>query len=130
MCQCQGAKRARGRGSQACRTYLLLTLVVMMLLALAHLLLVSRVFSNHYNSLNCGCKRKIATVATRGRGKHPRCNSDPSSVTPSQRVKEFPNEQLKVSSGKVFHEACREELSIKKSIKDILHHQNPRIRKG
>jgi len=44
-------------------------------------------------------------------------------------VKEFPNEQLTVSAGKVFYEACREELSIKKSIKDILHHQNPEDKK-
>lgn len=127
MCQCQGAKRAKGRSSQACRTYLLLTLdasgsssSVVSLLSVLKLLQQSEL---------C-CKRKIATVATRGRGKHLHCNSDPSSVTPSQKVKEFPNEQLKVSAGKVFYEACREELSINKSIKDILHHQNPRIRKG
>ena len=59
MCQCHGAKQARGRGSRACRTYLLLTLVVMMLLALAHLLLVSQVISTHYNSLNCVAKEKL-----------------------------------------------------------------------
>ena len=69
-------------------------------------------------------KRKVATNSTiplriivRNRCKRPRCasNPGPGSVTPAQRVKEFPKEELKVSAGKVFCNACREELSTKKS---------------
>ena len=41
--------------------------------------------------------------------------SDPKSVEPSKRVREFPNEQLKVSGGKLFCSACREELGLKRS---------------
>ena len=50
------------------------------------------------------------------RFKKPKKNSDPTSVTPSQRVKEFNNQKLTVSAGKLFCLACREELSLKKSI--------------
>lgn len=32
--------------------------------------------------------------------------SDPKGIEPSKRVKEFPNEQLKVSGGKLFCSAC------------------------
>ena len=35
---------------------------------------------------------------------------DPISVTPSQRVKEFPNESLTVSNKRLFCNACREEV--------------------
>ena len=47
-------------------------------------------------------KRKVATNSTiplRNRCKRPRCasNPGPGSVTPAQRVKEFPKEELKVS---------------------------------
>lgn len=41
--------------------------------------------------------------------------SDPKSVEPKKRVREFPNEMLKVSAGTLFCEACREELGLKKS---------------
>ena len=41
--------------------------------------------------------------------------SDPKSVEPSKRVREFPNEQLKVSGGKLFCSACHEELGLKRS---------------
>lgn len=41
---------------------------------------------------------------------------DPKSVTPSQRVKEFPDECLTVSNKQLFCTACREELSTKCSI--------------
>ena len=56
-------------------------------------------------------KCKVATNSTIplcivvcNRCKHPRCasNPGPGSVTPAQRVKEFPKEELKVSAGKVF----------------------------
>ena len=42
--------------------------------------------------------------------------SDPKSVSALQRVHEFENEQLTVSSGKLFCSACREELSLKKNV--------------
>ena len=63
-------------------------------------------------------KRKIATIPPRNRSKRPRCSSNPGSVIPAQRVREFPNEQLKVSAGRIFCTACREELSTKKSTID------------
>ncbi len=60
-------------------------------------------------------------VSSSGKTKHPRRGSgrstaDPISVTPSQRIREFPNEPLKVSMGKLFCTACREELGLKSSI--------------
>ena len=41
--------------------------------------------------------------------------TDPKSVSPTSRVKEFPGECLSVRSGKLFCDACREELALKKS---------------
>ena len=41
--------------------------------------------------------------------------SDPKGIEPSKRVKEFPNEHLKVSAGKLFCSAYREELGLKSS---------------
>ena len=43
-------------------------------------------------------------------------SSDPKGVTPQQRVREFTNESLTVSQGHLFCTACRERLSIKRSI--------------
>ena len=43
-------------------------------------------------------------------------SSDPKRVSPSQRVKEFENESLTVSRGNLFCSACREQLSLKRSI--------------
>ena len=61
-------------------------------------------------------KRKVATVSPRGsKSKLSRSNSSPELVTPSQRVKECPSEELKVSAGKIFCAACREEHSTEKS---------------
>ena len=63
-------------------------------------------------------KRKV-TVNPPPRGKRRsagRGNFDPKSVTPAQRVREFPNEQLSVSAGKLFCQACREEVSTKLSV--------------
>lgn len=45
-----------------------------------------------------------------------RGNCDPKNVTPSQRVKENVNEELCVSNGKLFCNACREELSLKATV--------------
>ena len=41
---------------------------------------------------------------------------EPKGVTPQQRVREFTNESLTVSQGHLFCTACRERLSIKRSI--------------
>ena len=41
---------------------------------------------------------------------------DPISVTPTQRVKNFPNESLTVSNKKLFCKACREEVGLKSSV--------------
>ena len=63
-------------------------------------------------------KRKVA-INPPPRGKRrsaARGTFDPKSVTPSQRVREFPDEQLTVSAGKLFCQACREELSTKISV--------------
>lgn len=43
-------------------------------------------------------------------------SSDPKGVSPTQRVKEFAEENLTVSAGQLFCLACREELSLKRSI--------------
>ena len=45
-------------------------------------------------------------------------SSDPHSVTPTQRAREFSSECILVSAGKLFCRACREELSLKKSTLD------------
>ena len=42
--------------------------------------------------------------------------SEPKSVNPHDRVKEFPNQSLTVSNKKLFCLACREELSLKRSV--------------
>ena len=38
------------------------------------------------------------------------------SVSPSQRVKEFPNEELTVSNKRLFCNACREEVGLKSTV--------------
>ena len=42
-------------------------------------------------------------------------NNNPKTVSPSQRVSEFPDEQLAVVDGNLFCNGCREELSVKSS---------------
>ena len=63
-------------------------------------------------------KRKIKKNAP-PKGKR-RCRgsllSDPKGVTPFQRVREFSEESLIVSHGRLFCSACREEISLKRSI--------------
>ena len=64
-------------------------------------------------------KRKVTVNPGPPRGKRRsagRGNFDPKSITPAQRVREVPDEQLCVSAGKFFCQACREELSTKLSI--------------
>ena len=41
---------------------------------------------------------------------------DPKSVRPSQRVSEFPGEELTESAGKLFCKACRENIAVKRSV--------------
>ena len=52
-----------------------------------------------------GVKRKVSS-----------CSTDPKSVKPTQRCKEFADEPFTVSGGKLFCVTCREELSLKRSI--------------
>ena len=63
--------------------------------------------------------RKRAVLSNPPTGKK-RCsgsrNNDPKSVTPLSRVKEFKDETLTVSAGCLFCMACRETLSLKRSI--------------
>ena len=40
----------------------------------------------------------------------------PKSVRPSQRVSEFPGEELTESAGKLFCKACRENIAVKRSV--------------
>ena len=62
-------------------------------------------------------KRKIRrNPVTMRRKSKPCCSTDPKSITPHQRVKEFPDEPFIVSAGKLFCSACKEEISLKLSI--------------
>ena len=65
------------------------------------------------------CRRRSVAVnnPSRKRLKNSgvRCSTDPPSVTPMQRAKEFSSEFVGISAGKLFCRACREELSLKKS---------------
>ena len=54
-----------------------------------------------------GVKRRTTTV---------KADYEPKSVSPSTRVREFPDENLTVSAGNLFCSACREPISVKKSI--------------
>ena len=55
-------------------------------------------------------KRAIRhTVTPSSCKKKPSCTTDPKSVTPMQRVREFSKEELTQSAGKLFCNACREE---------------------
>ena len=63
--------------------------------------------------------RKRKTRVNPPKGKRRSCSRglcDPKFVTPSQRVKEHSGEELVVSNGKLFCQACREELSLKANI--------------
>ena len=54
-----------------------------------------------------GVKRRTTTVKT---------DYEPKSVTPTSRAREFPGEYLTASGGNLFCSACREPVSLKKSI--------------
>ena len=52
-------------------------------------------------------------------GKHRKsssCSSEPKRVTAKQRIKKFPYQRFTVSARKLFCNACREEVALKKSI--------------
>ena len=64
-------------------------------------------------------KRKVRAnnpPHTGARNKKPSCSTDPKNIRAIDRVREFKDEMLTVSSGKLFCSACREELSLKLSI--------------
>ena len=52
-----------------------------------------------------GCKKGKGAVA-----------AEPQLITPESRLREFPDDYLCVSSGRLFRRTCREVLSVKKSI--------------
>ena len=64
-------------------------------------------------------KRKIEKATTASANKKHKAGAsnitDPKTVQPSTRVKQFPGECLAVRGGKLFCTACREELATKKS---------------
>ena len=67
-----------------------------------------------------GRKRKTSVNPPRGKRRSSgRGSFDPKSVGPAQRVREFPESHLCVSAGKLFCQACREELSTKLSVLKI-----------
>ena len=65
-------------------------------------------------------KRRVAsnppTGLKRSKGK---TVADPKTVVPSERVKQYPEENLKVSHNNLFCDACREPLSLKKSVIEL-----------
>ena len=74
-------------------------------------------------------KRKIERPKTTGADKKRKSGAsnltDPKTVSPADRVKQFPGECLEVKHGKLFCVACREELSLKKStVKNHLYSGN------
>ena len=63
-------------------------------------------------------RRKCKIVTNPPKGKRTcrgGATTDPNGVTPAQRLKELPGEALSVSNGRLFYNACREELSLKSS---------------
>ena len=62
-------------------------------------------------------KRKVDRNPPRGKKRsRGTCASDPKSITPQQRVKQYNDECFSVANNKLFCLACREELSIKNSV--------------
>ena len=61
--------------------------------------------------------KKNPTKRKRSRGA---VAAEPLSISPRTRIKEFPDEKLSVASGKLFCTACRENVSLKKSV--VLQH--------
>ena len=67
---------------------------------------------NRKRKSNSGGKRRKTSSST---------SSEPKGVTPQQRVREFSGEHLTVFRGKLFCNACREEVSLKSSSVISLH---------
>ena len=66
-------------------------------------------------------KRNVSSNPPRGAKRSKGSSSnDPKGISPFDRVKQYPDQQLIVSAGKLFCRACKEELSLKKSV--IGHH--------
>ena len=61
-------------------------------------------------------KRKVQTNPPRGTKRGKGAVAAEPSVSPSDRIREFPDEQLSTVLGKLFCNACRENVSVKKSI--------------
>ena len=64
-------------------------------------------------------ERKVRVNApphTGARKKAPTCTTNPKGVSAAQRAKEFSGEMITVSAGRLFCSACREELSLKRSV--------------
>ena len=64
------------------------------------------------NNPPTGCKKGKGAAA-----------AEPQSITPESRLREFPDEYLRVSSGRLFCCTCREVMSVKKSV--IIQHIRP-----
>ena len=60
--------------------------------------------------------RQVKPNPPLGKKGHIRTSSNSKSISPNQRLKEFLNEALTVSAGKLFCTACREELAGKASV--------------
>ena len=58
-------------------------------------------------------KRKMKSNPPHGLKRSTSSSSEPKSVSPSQRVKEYPAEPFKVSNKRLFCYGCREELNLK-----------------
>ena len=61
-------------------------------------------------------KRKVKSNPPKGLKRGKGVIATEPSIPPSTRVKEFPNEHLSVVSKKLFCQACREPVSVKKSV--------------
>ena len=60
-----------------------------------------------YNNTCGGTHRKTRSTSSSA--------SEPKTVRPQQRLKQYPNEPFDISAGTLFCKACREELSLKSS---------------
>ena len=69
----------------------------------------------------CARKRKVKTNPPVGVKRSQRSSLlshtyTPKSITPTQRVKEFPDEDLTVSGSRLFCTACKEEIGLKATV--------------
>lgn len=73
-------------------------------------------FRSNFRAANRTELTRTRTIRHTPYRKKPSCSTDPKSIAPTKRVHEFPTEELSLSAGKLFCNACREELSLKLSI--------------